>query len=278
MEPSQHQRALAFRQLHQADDLFLMPNVWSPGSARLLADCGFAALGTSSAGLAFHHGLPDYADSYPRDLALRDTRAIAQAIDLPLSADTESGYGDTPEAVADAMRLFVEAGAVGLSIEDHFGASDKLIGRGRAVERVAAARAGCDAGGLPIVLTARAECFLTGHPDPLSEGIERLNLYREAGADCLYLPGVTSAADIATLVREVDGPINAVMGLAGAPLCVMQLRDLGVRRVSIGGSLARASYGLLRRAAQEMLGEGTFSFSDGQIADTELCELFARGS
>lgn len=276
MKSSQTDKALAFRQLHQCDELFLMPNAWSAGSARLLADCGFVALGTTSAGLAFNRGLADYADLYPRDCALLDSRAIAEAVDLPVSADTENGYGDSPEAVAESMRLFAEAGVVGVSIEDHDGGSDTLFSREQAVARVAAARAGCDASGVPVTLTARAECFFTGHPDPLREGIERLNLYREAGADCLYLPGVTTPEDIATVVREVDGPINVVMGLVGAPLAVAQLRDLGVRRVSIGGSLARATYGLIRRAGEEMLRDGTFSYASGQIPDDELSALFLR--
>jgi 2-methylisocitrate lyase-like PEP mutase family enzyme len=276
MPRSQLDKARAFRDLHASDDLFLMPNAWSAGSARVLAECGFAAIGTTSAGIAFSRAIADYSDQLDRDIALLDTAAIAAATELPVSADSENGYGDTPEQVAESLRLFVKAGAVGVSIEDHDVANQRLFDRDQATERVAGARAGCDATGLPIVLTARAECFLLDHPNPLRESIERANLYREAGADCLYVPAVTAPEDISTLVREIDAPINVVMGLAGAPLSVAQLRDLGVRRVSVGGSLARATFGLIRRAGEEMLRDGTFSYASGQIPDAELCELFSR--
>ncbi len=276
MPRSQLEKARAFRDLHLADDSFLMPNAWSAGSARVLAECGFAAMGTTSAGIAFSRGTADYSGQLDREIALLDTAAIAAAVDLPVSADSEDGYGDTPELIAESMHLFVEAGAVGVSIEDHDTHNHCLFSRDQAVARVAAARAGCDASGLPVTLTARAECFLLDHPDPLREAIERANRYREAGADCLYVPAVTAAADIATLVREIDGPVNVVMGLAGTPLSVAQLRELGVRRISVGGSLARATFGLIRRAGQEMLRDGTFSYASGQIADAELCALFSR--
>lgn len=276
MSRSQLEKAQAFRDLHLADDTFLMPNAWSAGSARVLAECGFQAIGTTSAGIAFSRAIADYSDQLDRDIALLDTAAIVAAIDLPISADTENGYGDTPEQIAESLRLFVEAGAVGVSIEDHDTAHHCLFDREQAAERVAAARAGCDASGLPVTLTARAECFLLNHPDPLREAIERANRYREAGADCLYVPAVTAPDEIATLVREIDAPINVVMGLAGAPLSVVQLRDLGVRRISVGGSLARATFGLIRRAGEEMLRDGTFSYASGQIPDAELCALFSR--
>jgi 2-methylisocitrate lyase-like PEP mutase family enzyme len=181
--------------------------------------------------------------------------------------------------VAESIRLFADAGVVGASIED-FAASfrDTLYDRSHSVERIRAAKEAAVSSGFPFTLTARAECYLVGHPEPFKESVTRANLYREAGADCLYVPGVNDAETIAALVREIDGPINVVMGLAGNPLTVAELSDLGVKRVSIGGSLARATFGVIRRAAEEIIERGTFDFSQEQIPDDELCRIFAARS
>jgi 2-methylisocitrate lyase-like PEP mutase family enzyme len=149
-----------------------------------------------------------------------------------------------------------------------------LMEPGLAVERIRAAREAADATGIPFTLTARAECYLVGHQDPFAESVRRLNLYHEAGADCLYAPGVTDRDEIAALAREVDGPLNVVMGLAGGVLSVGELEALGVKRVSIGGSLARATFGLIRRAARAMAEEGSFEFAGEAIPDGELSSLF----
>jgi len=265
-------KAQAFYDLHQAPGCFVMPNAWDAGSAKLLAAAGgFPALGTTSAGIAFSRGQPDYEDRLPRAVMLQACAAIAAAVELPVSGDLEAGYGAGPGEVAETMHLAIEAGLAGGSLEDHLiGGAHALYDMEAAAARVAAARAAIDASGLPFVLTARAECYLTGHPEPVAESVRRLNRYREAGADCLYAPGQTSAEEIGRLVREVDGPVNVVMGLAGAPFTVNELAALGVKRISVGGSLARASYAAVRRAAAEMVGAGTFTYAAEAIPDGEM--------
>lgn len=165
---------------------------------------------------------------------------------------------------------------VGGNIEDYSGdAHSPLFDAALARERIAAARQAADRSDLPFTLTARTDCYLAGIDDPFFEAVRRSNLYREAGADCLFVPGIKDAATIAALMREIDGPLNVVMGLAGATLTVAELAALGVKHISIGGSLARATFGLIRRAAQEMREHGSFTFGDQQIPDSELCRFFA---
>jgi 2-methylisocitrate lyase-like PEP mutase family enzyme len=193
-----------------------------------------------------------------------------------VSADLEAGYGPAPEDVAETIRQAVAAGAVGGNIEDYTGdPRAPLFDPTLAAERIRAGRAAADASGIAFTLTGRADCYLVGHADPLRESIRRANHYRQAGADCLFVPGVSDAATIGTLVREIDGPINVVMGLRGAPLTMAELEALGVRRVSIGGSLARATFALVRRAAEEMRRAGTFGYAGDQIPDAELSRYFA---
>ena len=259
-----------------------MPNAWNAGSACMLQAAGFPAVGTSSAGIAFCLGLPDYEGVLTREAALEETERIAGALRIPVSMDAENGYGHTPEEVAETIRLAAETGAVAASIEDYaaaYGTGD-LYDRALSVERIEAAAAAAASLPFPFTLTARAECYLMGHPDPFEESVTRVNLYREAGADCLYVPGVKDPETIGRLVKEVDGPVNVVMGLAGSPMSVSQLEDLGVKRVSIGGSLARATFGVIRRAAEEMRDRGTFTYSEGQVPNGELCRFFGeqRGS
>ena len=265
-----------FRDLHQQQGVFVMANAWNPGSAMLLEEAGFAALGTTSAGIAFSHGLPDYEGALTMDRALAETAAMVGAVNLPVSMDGENGFADAPEDVHDNVLRIVATGVAGLSIEDHPGQSgDKLYETGLAQARIRGARKALDTLDYPVMLTARAECFLVGHPNPLRESLERANLYREAGADCLFIPGLRDIESIRTVVREVDGPISVVMGLSGPPLTVAELEDAGVRRISIGGSLARATFGLVRRAAREILDHGSFGYAGEQIPDAELCDLFA---
>ncbi len=275
MSMNQYDKGAAFRELHRSDGVFIMPNAWDAGSACLLAASGFPALGTTSAGIAFSKGLPDSKMALSLDAALEVTSEIACAVNLPVSADSENGYGHDPEIVAETIARFAQAGVVGASIEDH--ASDygkDLYELELGVERIKAARAAADALDFPLTLTARAECYLVGHENAFAESVKRVNAYREAGADCLYVPGVRDAETIGNLVREVDGPLNVVMGLSGKPMSVAQLADLGVKRVSIGGSLARATMGLIRRSAQEIFEKGTFGYASQQIADSDLCEFF----
>ena len=191
--------------------------------------------------------------------------------------DAENGYGHTPEEVAETIRRVAHTGAVGASIEDYaaaYGTGD-LYDCVLAVERIEAATAASLP--FPFTLTARAECYLVGHPNPFGESVATATSYREAGADCLYVPGIADAETIGRLVKEVGAPVNVVMGLAGTPMSVSQLEDLGVKRVSIGGSLARATFGLIRRAATEIGDDGTFGYAEDQVPDAELCQFFAAG-
>ena len=277
MNEAQTTKGVAFRDLHAADGVFVMPNAWNAGSACMLEAAGFPAVGTTSAGIAYGLGLPDYEGALGRDAALEETRRIAGAVRIPVSVDAENGYGHTPEEVAETIRRVAETGAVGASVEDHavaYGTGD-LYDRVLATERIEAAAAAAASLPFPFTLTARAECYLVGHPDPFGESVARAVAYRDAGADCLYVPGITGAETIGRLVREVGAPVNVVMGLAGSPMSVNQLEDLGVKRVSIGGSLARATFGLIRRAAAEIRDRGTFSYAEEQVPDSELCRFFA---
>jgi len=268
-------KARAFKELHEGPGIFLMPNAWNAGSARILAAAGFAALGTTSAGIAFSLGRPDSEGRLSRAESIEELGRIAAAVDLPVSADLESGYGPGPEDVAETIRQAIAAGAAGGSIEDYTGdPKAPLFEPAVAAERIRAAREAADASGIAFTLTGRAECYLVEHPDPFAESVRRANLYRAAGADCLYVPGVRDAETIAGLVRELDGPLNVVVGLAGEPLSLAQLQDLGVRRVSIGGSLARATFATIRCAAEEMSRNGTFGFAKDAIPDAELSALF----
>lgn len=271
---AQIQKGELFKKLHCGPDLLLMPNAWNPGSARMLAAAGFAAIATTSAGIAFSFGLPDYEGRLSRERMLQAIRQIAAALDVPVSADLEAGYGASPETVAETIALAIDAGVVGGNIEDYCGDTGSLYDAELAVERIRAARAAADSSGIPFTLTARTDCYLAQVEQPFAEAVKRANAFREAGADCLFVPGVGDSKTIGALAREIDGPLNIVMGLTGNHLSVAELHALGVKRVSIGGSLARATYGLIRRAAQEMRESGTFSYAGQQIPDAELSNFF----
>lgn len=278
---SQIQRGLRFQQLHTAEAIFLMPNAWDVGSALMLASCGFPAIATTSAGVAFSLGFPDQEAAVSRETMLDRVGSIAAASPLPVSADLQSGYGASPEEVGETIAAAIRAGVVGANIEDYSGnPAQALFDREHAAARVRAARRAADASGVPFVLTARSDVYLTGASNVFAEAVERCNAYREAGADCLFVPGASDPKTIEALVREINAPLTVVMGLTGSPLTVPQLGSLGVRRVTVGGSLARATFGLIRRAAQEMAASGTFSYADQQIPDAELSQFFEdqRGS
>lgn len=250
-----------FRELHQSG-CFVIPNPWDIGSARYLRHLGFKALATTSAGFAFSRGLPDDSAVVSRDLVLAHVAEIAGATELPINVDFQDGYGATPEAVAESVRLCVKAGAAGLSIEDSPG--DGLYELPVALERLKAARAAIDATGSGVLLTARAECFLRGHPEPLKEAIRRLQAFAEAGADVLYAPGLTSLADIRQVVTSVDRPVN-VLALPGGPV-ISELAAAGVRRVSVGAAFAFAALGTLVEAARELREQGTYGFGEHAAA------------
>lgn len=273
---TQIQHGERFRELHTDASTFLMPNAWDPGSACILAESGFQCLATTSAGIAYSLGQPDYEGRVSRSQMMECIHRIATAVELPVSADLEAGFGASPEVVAETIRLAIQAGVVGGNIEDLSGDPPApLFDIGLSAERIRAARESADQSGVPFTLTARTDCYLAGLPSPFSEAVRRINLYREMGADCLFVPGIKDAETIAALVREVDGPITVVMGLTGNAFTVSQLERLGVKRISIGGSLARSALGLVRRAAQEMLQHGSFGFAEQQIPDAELCSFFA---
>ncbi|MCP9481222.1 isocitrate lyase/phosphoenolpyruvate mutase family protein [Shimia sp. CNT1-13L.2] len=264
----------AFKELHEGEGAFVMPNPWDAGSARVLASLGFEALATTSAGYAFAKGKRDSFAGLSRREILENAREIVEAVDLPVSADLEDGFGAAPEACAETMRLAAEVGLVGGSIEDATGDPDAPIyDFDLAVERVrAAAEASAD---LPILLTARAENFLWGRDD-LGDTIRRLQAFSEVGADVLYAPGLPSLEAIRTVCAEVDKPVNVVMGLRPPFFPVAELQAVGVKRVSVGGSFARAAFGAVRRAAVEVLEVGTFSYTEDAMPGAEIAALMAQ--
>lgn len=257
--PSQAEKALAFRELHAGNRAFIMPNPFDVGTARLLAAHGFAALATSSAALAFMLGKPDGAGAVSRAEGIAHVRTIVEATELPVNGDLENGYGDAPEEVARTVREAIDAGAAGCSIEDATGRKDRpLYGIEEAAARIAAAKQA--AAGNPFVVTARAECFLVGAPDPLAESIRRLRAYEAAGADVLYAPGLATAEQVRAVVSAVGKPVNVLAGFGAPPLSVAELSALGVKRISLGSWPHRAAIGAFVTAAREMRDFGTFGF------------------
>lgn len=282
MNNNQLKKAEAFYKMHHTDGCFLMPNAWDSGSAKILVSVGFKAIGTTSAGIAFSLGRPDnaFCSADARLNAgemLTQIKPIVDSVSVPVNADLEDGFGEAPEAVSKTIESAIKAGAVGGNIEDYSGdPKDPLYDIDLAVERIKAARAVIDKSGIPFVLVARTDSMNIGNANSVDEGIRRANLYKEAGADCLFMPGISDREGVATLVKEIDGPVNVVMGLTGTGLSLAELTDLGVRRVSIGGSLARALYFHMHKAAVEMFDQGKFSYADNQISQGDLNKLFER--
>jgi 2-methylisocitrate lyase-like PEP mutase family enzyme len=265
-----------FRKLH-ASGCFLLPNPWDVGSARYLQHLGFKALATTSAGFAFSRGLPDEVQALPRDLMLAHIREIAAATPLPVNADFQSGYADAPEGVAESVALCVATGVAGLSIEDATGDSTApLYDEELAIDRVRAARAAIDISGVPVVLTARCEAWLIGHPDAARVALRRLVAFAAAGADCLYAPGVKDLDEIAKIVKAVaPKPVNVLVSAPSGDLTLSRLADLGVRRISVGSALARVAWGAFMKAARGMA-EGSFDGLAGAAPFAELNGLFGR--
>jgi len=256
------QARAAFRKLH-VSGCFVIPNPWDIGTSRYLRHCGFKALATTSSGVAFSMGLPDTDWAVTRDTMLAHIRMIVEATELPVNADYESGYAHEPAQVGENVRMCVETGVAGLSIEDATGDKGKpLYDLDMAVARMRAARQAIDASGADVMLVGRAECFLVGRPD-LGETTTRLKAYAAAGADCLYAPGIRSAEHIAEIVRAVaPKPVNVLMS-AATGLTVADLAGLGVRRVSVGSALARVAWGAFMRASRQIASEGRFdAFAD----------------
>ncbi|MCR4268262.1 oxaloacetate decarboxylase [Nitratireductor sp. ZSWI3] len=262
------------RALHEKDQAFVMPNPWDAGSARLLNSLGFEALATTSAGYAFSKGKRDSFAGLSRSEILENAAEIVGATDLPVSADLEDGFGAAARTCAQTVRLACEVGLVGGSIEDATGDPDAPIyDLSEAVDRIRAAAEA--ASGLPFLLTARAENYLWGRPD-LDDTIRRLQAFSEAGADVLYAPGLPDIEAIRTVCRAVDKPVNVVMGLKGQSYSVAELSEAGVRRISVGGSFARAALGALMRAAQEVRSTGTFTYAADAVPDGVVSQLMSQ--
>jgi 2-methylisocitrate lyase-like PEP mutase family enzyme len=265
-------RRAAFRSLHESG-CFVIPNPWDIGTARYLRHLGFKALATSSGGFAFSRGLPD--SGVPVDVVLGHIAEIVGATELPVNADFEAGYAQSVEDLADNVRLCVETGVAGLSIEDATGDSARpLYDLPIAVERMKAARAAIDATRTGVLLVGRAECFLTGHPDPLNESLRRIEAYAAAGADVLYAPGVRTKEQIQAVVKAAGPkPVNVLMGW-NVGLKVSDLAELGVRRVSVGSSLARTAWTGFVAASKEIAEQGSFKCFDGLVPYADLNALF----
>ncbi|HYG87632.1 MAG TPA: isocitrate lyase/phosphoenolpyruvate mutase family protein [Azospirillum sp.] len=275
MTTSQRVKARTFRALHEGPGAFVIPNPWDAGSARLLASLGFSALATTSAGVAFTLGRPDAHAAITRDDVLANARAIVEATDLPIAADLEAGFGDTPDEVARTIRLAAEAGLVGGSVEDATYDPDRPIRElSQAVERLAAAVEAARALPFPFVLTARAENFLFGRHD-LDDTIRRLQAFEAAGADVLYAPGLPTLDSIRAVCASVSKPVNVLIGPTGQACSVDELAAAGVRRISLGSSLCRAALGAMLRAAREIKDSGTFTFTSDAIPFAELNAFMA---
>ena len=270
-------RRKAFRALH-GQGCFVIPNPWDVGSARYLQHLGFPALATTSAGFAFSQGLPDSGDDVvlSRDLNLRYIASITAAVELPVNADFMSGYGRDPEDVAESVTRCVATGVAGLSIEDSTGdSSSPLYDLPIAAARVRAAREAIDQSGEDVLLTARAECYHVGHPDPFRESVRRLQAYVAAGADVLFAPGPQTAAEIEGLVAAVaPRPLNLLV-VRDIGLSVDEIAALGVRRISVGGALALAAWTGFMRAARALRSQGSFAGLADLVPYPEINGLFA---
>lgn len=265
----------SFRSLHESG-CFVLPNPWDIGTALYLRHLGFKALATTSAGFAFSHGLPDEVSAISLEAMLAHIREVVEATPLPVNADFQNGYVDEPGGVARNVALCVATGVAGLSIEDATGNREAPLYEDRlAVDRVRAARSAIDDSGVPVVLTARCEAWLVGHQDAFRVAIDRLVAYAEAGADCLYAPGVREPEQIAAIAQAVaPKPINVLVFAPG--LTVSQLADLGVRRISVGSALARVAWGAFVRAAQSIAATGSFEEFDDAFSFDELNGVFRK--
>jgi 2-methylisocitrate lyase-like PEP mutase family enzyme len=264
-----------FRALHKSG-CFVLPNPWDAGSAIYLERLGFKALATTSAGFAFSKGLPDGAQFVSRDMMLGHFGEMVAATSLPVNADFQNGYADDPNGVAANVTSCIETGVAGLSIEDNSGRSDDpLYGFDLAVDRIRAARAAIDASGTGVVLTARCEAWLVDHSSPLRTSLDRLSAFAEAGADCLYAPGVSKVDEISQIVRAVaPKPVNVLISTNNCKLTVNQLADLGVRRISVGGALARTAWTGFIQSAKEIREQGSFASFAEATPFGELHGLF----
>jgi 2-methylisocitrate lyase-like PEP mutase family enzyme len=267
-----------FRAMHESG-CFVLPNPWDVGTAVYLQHLEFKALATTSAGAAFSRGLPDSVQAVSCDMMLAHIREIVEATPLPVNADFQTGYADEPEGVAANVKRCVATGVAGLSIEDATGdKTTPLYEFDLAIDRIKAARAAIDASGFPVVLTGRCESWLVGVPDANNVALKRLAAYADAGADCLYAPGVTDPTEIAAIVKAVaPKPVNVLVSRASAALSVSQLADLGVRRISVGSALACVAWGAFMRAARGLTTGSFDAFADA-APYSEINGLFVERS
>lgn len=279
-KPSDRQAAVAheFQELHRSG-CFLLPNAWDPGSAAYLGHIGFQAVATTSGGYAFSCALPDEPGAIQLEGMLDHLRAMVAATPLPVSADFQNGYVDEPAAVARHAALCIDTGVAGFSIEDAGGpaAVPPLYDERVAAARIAAARSAIDASGLRVVLTGRCEAYLVGDPDPLATALRRLAAYADAGADCLFAPGVRDPGEIAQIVRAVaPKPVNVLINKPHPELDMDGLAALGVRRVSVGAALARVAWGAFIRAARTIAETGSFDSLGDAANGAELEAIFRQ--
>ena len=269
----QNSAVKTFRELHQSS-CFVLPNPFDIGSAKYLQQLGFKALATTSAGFAFTQGLPDEVSAIPRVAMLDHIRELVTATTLPVNADFQNGYADEPDAVAESVRLCVATGIAGLSVEDNAG-NGALYDEELALERIKAARRSIDETGIPVVLTARCEAWLVGQTKPFEVAIRRLTAFAEAGADCLFAPGVSDPEQISQIVKAVaPGPVNVLVSRPDPNMTLARLADLGVRRISVGSSLARVAWGAFMRSARDIAETGTFDSFGDAASFAELNRVF----
>lgn len=273
VKPSIAEKRQKFKKLHESG-CFVIPNAWDSGSARYLQSLGFDAIASTSAGFAFGRGLPD--NAVPRDTVLTHLRELVESTDVPVNADFEHGFAHDPEALAENVRLCIETGVAGLSIEDSTGEKENpLYEIDQAVARIKAARRAIDRNGGDTILVGRAECFLVGRPE-IDEVVWRLKAYADAGADCLYAPDLRTRDQISAVVKAVaPKPVNVLISAPGG-LTVADAAALGVRRVSVGGGLARVAWGAFQRAAKELAEEGTFGGFANAARHIELNKFFGE--
>ncbi len=272
--------ANTFKKLHENQSLFVMPCAWDPFSAKLFEQAGFSCIGTTSGGVNWVRGRKDYIYSTPKSEMLNAYNEIVHATSLPVSGDLENGYGDDPSEVADTIRQSISAGMVGGSIEDQqiVPSNDEfsngtLFNLDDAVARIRAARLSADETGIDFTLTARCEIYYTDSKSPYAGAVERLNAYYEAGADCLFVPGLNKIEQLAQLVRDVNGPISFGMGATPKPVTLSMLEDVGVRRVSTGGGMTRAVFTMIRDSAQAISDSGTFDYLQRAMSEPDVNKL-----
>ena len=280
LPPHRREKARLFRKLHDRSKLFILPNAWDAVSARIFEEAGYPAVATTSAGIAYSHGYSDR-ERIPRSVMAAAVRRIAESVTIPVSADMEAGYGGRASDVVETVTAVIDAGAVGMNLEDATHQERRpLFDTSVQMDRIRAARETAQKTGLPFVINARTDVFLIGkgsRKDQHDEAVARVNAYRDAGADCLFVPGVSDPEEIQALAKAIRGPLNILAG-PGVP-SVKMLQKLGVARLSVGSGPIRAAMGLIRRMAKELKAAGTYgALTDGAIPYGEMNELMARRS